>query len=145
LVLRLAERETQLTVRELADREGLPETTVAKVISRLRRAGVVTAERGRKGGYSLARPADALTLASVVGAFETRVFDSRFCQRMTPGDGSCTHAASCGLRPVWRGLTAVIGAFLSKITIADIIAGELPDTTAAAGGLPVLATVHMNS
>ena len=124
LVMSLAASGGQLNIRELAAREGLPEPTVAKVVARLRRAGVVTAERGRNGGYSLSCAPDRLTLASVVAAFEQRVYDPGFCSRMTPEGATCARSAECGLRPVWSGLTEVIGDFLSSITVADLVAGR---------------------
>jgi len=129
LVLRLAALGGQLTIRELAEFEGLPETTVAKVISKLRRADVVRAERGRNGGYSLTEPASEITIAQVVGAFETTVYGPDFCDRMTPGQGICANESSCGLRPVWHGLTEVIGDFLDSITVADVLhgTGRRPD------------------
>jgi Rrf2 family protein len=124
LVMRLAENGGQLTIRELAGGEGLPEPTVAKVIGRLRRAGVVSAARGRNGGYSLTLPAGEITVARVVEAFDDRVYDPGFCDRMSPGEEACAHSNACGLRPVWHGLTAVIGDFLAGITVADVIAGR---------------------
>ena len=126
LVMRLAESGSQLTIRELAENEALPEPTVAKVIGRLRRAGVVDSERGRNGGYSLTLSAAEITVARVVEAFDERVYDPGFCERMSPGDEACAHSTACGLRPVWRGLTAVIGDFLAGITVADVIAGGPP-------------------
>jgi Rrf2 family iron-sulfur cluster assembly transcriptional regulator len=123
LVTRLALESGQLTIRELAVSEQLPEPTVAKVIGRLRRSGVVRAERGRNGGYSLTTPAEEITIARVVEAFDERVYDLAFCDRMSPGDEACANTASCGLRPVWRGLTTVIGEFLAGITVADVVAG----------------------
>jgi len=126
LVMSLAASEGKLSIRELAGREGLPETTVAKIVARLRRAELVRAERGRNGGYSLARPADRLTVAAVVGAFEERVFDAGFCARMNPEGATCGRASGCGLRPVWRGLKAVIGDFLSQITVSDLVQGSEP-------------------
>jgi len=134
LIMRLASVGGQLNIRELADFEGLPETTVAKVISKLRRADLVRAERGRNGGYSLTQPATEITIRRVVGAFETNVYGPGFCDRMSPGHGSCTNESSCGLRPVWHGLTAVIGDFLDSITVADVIHG----TTQQPGSLPML-------
>ena len=121
LVIRLASEGGQHTIRELADSEQLPEPTVAKVIGRLRRSGVVRAERGRNGGYSLTTPAEEITIARVVEAFDERVYDPAFCDRMSPGDEACAHSSSCGLRPVWRGLTTVIGEFLASITVADVV------------------------
>jgi Rrf2 family protein len=127
----------QLTIRELAEREDLPDTTVAKIVGRLRRAGLVEAVRGRNGGYTLTRSADEISLSQVVSAFEAQVFSSDFCNTMSPGDGICAKSADCGLRPVWRGLRNVIGNFLDGITVADIVAGGKGSTNNL---LPVLAT-----
>ena len=124
LVAQLAARDDQVAIREMADHEGLPETTVAKVVARLRNAGLVTAERGRNGGYSLVLPAHEITLAAVVEAFGNGVYDGDFCARMSSG-GDCAHDRSCGLRPVWHGLGAVIGNFLAGMTVADLVRGDL--------------------
>jgi len=140
LVMSLAVSGDQLTIRELAEREDLPDTTVAKIVGRLRRAGLVDAERGRNGGYTLTRSADEISLAHVVNAFEAEVFSSDFCSTMSPGDGPCAKSAGCGLKPVWRGLRSVIGNFLDGITVADIVAGG---GRSAEGLLPVVAT-HKN-
>ena len=139
LVAGLAQNGGRLNIRELAEHEGLPETTVAKVIARLRRCGLVEAERGRNGGYSLVRPADTITLAQVVEAFGNHVYDGDFCGRMNP-DGDCNHDRSCGLRPVWRGLGAVIGEFLDGFTVADIVDGRSPTggPPPKPGSLPVI-------
>ncbi len=123
LVMSLAVSGAQLTIRELAEREDLPDTTVAKIVGQLRRAGLVEAVRGRNGGYTLTRPADEISLGTVVSAFEAEVFSSDFCQTMSPGSRPCIKSAGCGLKPVWRGLRSVIGNFLDGITVADIVAG----------------------
>jgi Rrf2 family protein len=130
LVMSLAASGGQLAIRELALREGLPEPTVAKVVSRLRRAGLVAAARGRKGGYTLARPAASLSLASVVEAVAGRTPERGFCVRMTPSGGACVHARGCVLRPVWRSLETVIGSFLGRITVADVVDGRAADAGA---------------
>lgn len=124
----LAVSGEQLTIRELAEREDLPDTTVAKIVGRLRRAGLVEAVRGRNGGYTLTRSAHEISLSDVVGAFEAQVFSSDFCTTMSPGDGICAKSSDCGLRPVWRGLRNVIGNFLDGITVADIVSGGNPVT-----------------
>ena len=126
LVMSLAVDGGQLSIRELADREGLPEPTVAKVIARLRKAGVVDAERGRNGGYQLSASPEDLTLARVVEAFDETMFDSEFCDRMTPGSGPCARADRCTLRPVWRSLSDVVASFLDGITVADVLRRSEP-------------------
>lgn len=131
LVMSLARDGGRLNIRELAALEQLPETTVAKVVGRLRLAGIVEAERGRNGGYSLTRVSDQITLARVVEAFGHRLYDGAFCERMSP-DGDCAHTGSCRLQPVWSGLGAVIGNFLAGITVADVIRGDAPPAGFAA-------------
>ena len=121
LVVDLAVHGGQLSIRELAECEGLPETTVAKVVARLREAGVVHATRGRNGGYVLAASPEETTLATVLAAFDDEVYDISFCERMAPEGQCCVHSDGCGLRPVWRSLTHLIGNFLSGITVADVV------------------------
>ena len=125
LVTSIARSGGQLNIRELAEHEGLPEATIAKVVARLRRAGLLAAERGRNGGYSLTRAAETITLSQVVGAFGNKIYDADFCGRMNSGE-SCAHEASCGLRPVWNGLGEVIGNFLDGYTVDDVVRSSSP-------------------
>ena len=139
LVTSIARSGGQLNIRELAEQEGIPEATIAKVVARLREAGLLAAERGRNGGYSLTRTADTITLAQVVGAFGNEIYDAGFCGRMNSGE-SCAHDASCGLRPVWNGLGEVIGNFLDGYTVGDIVRSTRPPRAGGPKGhlLPVV-------
>ncbi len=125
LVTSIARSGGQLNIRELAEQEGIAEATIAKVVAPLRIAGLLAAERGRNGGYSLTRAADTITLAEVVGAFGNEIYDAGFCGRMNAGE-SCAHDTSCGLRPVWNGLGEVIGNFLDGYTVGDIVRSTRP-------------------
>jgi Rrf2 family protein len=120
LVASIARSGGQLNIRELSEQERIPEATIAKVVARLRKAGLLAAERGRNGGYSLTRAADTITLAQVVGAFGNEIYDADFCGRMNSGE-RCAHETSCGLRPVWNGLGEVIGNFLEGFTVDDVV------------------------
>lgn len=140
LVLRLAADGGQVTIRELAERERIPEATVAKVIARLRAAELVRASRGRNGGYALAEPPSSITVARIVEAFDERLYDPGFCRRMAPGQAICSRAPGCGLRTVWRGLTVLVGDFLAGITVADVLAGGL---VGGRGSLPLAAGQRM--
>jgi len=115
LVMSLAVSGEQLTIRELAEREGLPDTTVAKIVGRLREAGLVEAVRGRNGGYTLTRSAEEISLSDVVSAFEAQVFSSDFCHTMSPGDGICARSSVWVVRssraPGWRP-PAVMGSMM---------------------------------
>src|SRR5687767_9812008 len=55
---------------ELAAATGMPASMVAKTLKHLARQGLLDSTRGARGGYRLARPAKAISLADVVMAFE---------------------------------------------------------------------------
>src|SRR5690348_16692723 len=68
-----AHPERQTNAATLAEETRLPRTTVAKLLKALAHGGLVTASRGAAGGYRLARPAAAISLAAVVGAIHDAI------------------------------------------------------------------------
>src|SRR4051794_12186824 len=62
--------ETPISLKALAEAEGLPLAYLEQVVARLKRAGLVESARGAHGGYWLARPAEQITMDEVVQALE---------------------------------------------------------------------------
>ena len=60
----------QASVTRLAERLGVSEHHLAKVMQRLSKVGLVRSRRGPKGGFSLGRPADEILLMEVFEAIE---------------------------------------------------------------------------
>jgi Rrf2 family cysteine metabolism transcriptional repressor len=58
--------ESPVPIAELARRRQIPVQFLEQLFSTLRRAGIVRSQRGVKGGYLLARPADEMTVLEVV-------------------------------------------------------------------------------
>ncbi len=56
--------------RDVADRSQIPQPTVSKVLKQLARAGLVVSERGKHGGYRLARAAGTISVADIIDAVE---------------------------------------------------------------------------
>jgi Rrf2 family protein len=107
--------------RDLAKRVGLPGHYLAKVLATLARSGLLTASRGVKGGYRLARRADRIRLMEVVLPFEG--------QRARPGcllrpDRPCRDSGACSAHPAWGAMKKAFTRFLEKTTVADIQGGE---------------------
>ncbi len=122
LVLRMAREGGQLTVTRLAELENLPEPTVAKVLLQLRRGGIVRAERGRNGGYSLADEPRRLSVAQVLGALGEPLFAGRFCQSEVAC--ACPNNAECSLRSVWSHIDTMIGKVLEGTSLQDLLGSE---------------------
>lgn len=118
----------QLTIPEIAEIEGLSAPYVTKLLSVLRRAGLVTAERGRTGGFTITRPLDQISLYEVLVALGGPLIDPRHCQRHSGQLDECVHIQNCSVHDVLGGLAGYIQEFLSDTTLQDLAFG-LPSGT----------------
>lgn len=112
-----------LPARELAVAERLSHDYVEQILLRLRRAGVVRAVRGARGGYELARSPDVITVRDVLEASEHMTFEVN-CDFHPVDAERCSPDTSCSIRPVWRALHRRINAMLDAITLADLMQDE---------------------
>jgi Rrf2 family protein len=113
-----------LTIAELARLEGISTANVAKLMRLLRRSGFVTSTRGQAGGYTLARPADAVSVGEVLGALGGRFYDTTFCERHAGVESLCTHAGDCSIRPVLMQLQDTVDQVLGRLTLKSLLCSE---------------------
>lgn len=69
----------EASAKDLAELQGVPVEYVAKLFTRLSRAGIVAATEGVRGGFRLARPAASISVLDIVNAIdgEKALFDCR--------------------------------------------------------------------
>ncbi len=128
-LLTLASKTDAAPVRaeDLARSQELPVKFVENILVELRRAGIVTSQRGGGGGYRLARPASAITPADVIRALDGPLADVRGLRpEAATYEGSAEH-----LRDVWVAARASLRAVLEGVTLADVVAGTLPPEVVA--------------
>ncbi|MGZ5336614.1 MAG: RrF2 family transcriptional regulator [Solirubrobacterales bacterium] len=102
--------EGPVPISQVAERRGMPVQFLEQLFSTLRRGGLLTSQRGAKGGYQLARPADQITVLEVVQALDGTIGEE---------------AKEAG--GIWaEGVEALRGIF-RETTIADIAARQAED------------------
>jgi Rrf2 family protein len=112
-----------VTAERLAQAQGIPPKFLESILLQLRRAGIVTAQRGPDGGYRMARPAEEVSLAEVI-----RVIDGPLANvRGQRPEDLGYHGAAAALQEVWIALRASEREILELVTIADVVSGDLPD------------------
>ncbi|HZS83033.1 MAG TPA: SUF system Fe-S cluster assembly regulator [Stellaceae bacterium] len=111
--------ERQITAGVLATETRLPQATVAKVLKSLAHAGIVTALRGAAGGYRLARPPAAVSVAEVVAAIDGAIGMTQCSNHDTLAAG-CEREAFCPTRPHWQRINLAIGAALASVSLAEM-------------------------
>jgi Rrf2 family protein len=129
LSLALHDGEGQPTsVRDIAERTGLPQPYLEQILLALKGAGLVRSKRGVGGGYVLARSPSELTLGQIVSAVEGPIQAGDFGEPHQ--NGACDHEGQCVLLAVWSDVGEYMRRHLDSFTLADMV-------ERARGGVPV--------
>jgi FeS assembly SUF system regulator len=105
------------TASEAAIATRLPAPTVAKVLARLCREGLLTSIRGVKGGYQLARPAAEISVGAIVNALDGPI---ALTQCIKLGPGRCEVEAVCPSRVGLHRINVAVHKALDDVSLADI-------------------------
>jgi len=103
--------------RDLADELDLPLPTVSKILKTLARAGLLASHRGARGGYTLTRDPEKISVAEVIGALEGPVALTR-CSQESEG---CPREGLCGVSANWQIISDAVRGALHSITLAEMI------------------------
>jgi Rrf2 family protein len=118
----LAASDTPLTSESLALSQGLPAKFLESILNDMRRAGLLTSQRGPDGGYRLAQPATQITVADIIRPLDGPLAEIR---GLRPEAANYEGAAE-NLQAVWVAVRASLRSVLDAVTIASIVSGELP-------------------
>ena len=112
-----------LTLNQIAEREGVSQANAGKLMWLLNKAGFVSAMRGIKGGYTLARPSSEIYLNEVIKILDADEINNH-CEGYKGILDMCIHKGDCGIRPVIVGLHQIVNEALSNITLAQLVGEE---------------------
>jgi Rrf2 family protein len=94
-----AETSGPTSVRDIAERTGLPQPYLEQILLALKGAGLVRSKRGVGGGYVLAKLATDIRLSDIISAVDGPITLGDFGQPHQ--DGSCDHEGQCVLLAIW--------------------------------------------
>lgn len=115
-LMHLAQQEGSSSTREIAAGYGLPQDLLAKILQKLTREGLVVSHQGTKGGYRLARPADAINVVQVIEGVEGTL---SLTQCFTDV-GACDQIDTCNIKSPLQRLNDHVLQTLSRVTIASM-------------------------
>lgn len=107
----------RLNATSLAEETGLPLPTVQKLVSRLSAAGLIESARGTGGGFRLARPAAAISLADIVEAIEGPI---AMTSCVDSGSHDCCIEESCRVKPHWNAVNGAVKGALAGVSLASL-------------------------
>ncbi len=111
-----------LTIPEISDIEGIPEHTVAKVLRVLRINGYLKSERGKQGGYTLAKAPNEIVISNVITSLGGKLFDDDYCiAHSQKKDLICTSSVECSVRSLWKAIQNSIDKVAESLTLENLI------------------------
>lgn len=117
-ILSLLAAENRLfSAKELEKYTGVSSKYLEKVLKILLSVGAVTSSRGATGGYTLAKPAEEISMGEVVRALEEDNMEIIGCVKRT---GCC-----CPSSALWKKLFDGINDILDGVTLSDVAQGKV--------------------
>lgn len=124
-----------LRVSELAKAEDLPVKFLEQVMQQLREAGYVEAERGKHGGYRLAREPGKISIGQIVRLIDGPLAPIGCVSQSAYEPCNCPDEAHCGLRMLMLDVRNAIANILDRYTLADVV--EVTTRKLVRDGLPL--------
>ena len=115
-----AEGDGPTSVRDIAERTGLPQPYLEQILLALKGAGLVRSKRGVGGGYVLARPPRQIALSEIVSAVDGPIAAGDFGEPHQ--NGACDHEGQCVLLAIWADVGDRMRRLLEESTLADVAA-----------------------
>ncbi len=132
LLSTLARAPRTWSAAELAEATHVTSPMVSKILKLLARAGILTSQRGAKGGYRLARGPEKITVVEMITALEGPI---AITECVDPA-GNCEQQCWCHVHPSWQRINDALRSTLERITLAQMAQPLvcLPQKAAAALG-----------
>jgi len=127
-----AESDRPVKGETIATSQAIPQKFLENILSDMRQAGLVKSQRGVDGGYRLAKPPEAITVADVIRAVEGPLASVR---GEAPEDVAYGGAAE-PLQDVWIAVRASLRSVIENVTLADLASGHVPAEVARLAGDP---------
>ncbi len=105
-----------ISVVDIASRQGISASYLEQIFSKLKRAALLSSERGPGGGYRLTRSLEEINLSNIIEAVGDGV-DATRCH----GAADCQDGGKCLTHDLWAELSQEINGFMRNITLAKLV------------------------
>jgi Rrf2 family protein len=123
LYLAQLEPNKRAATSQIAEDQHIPPSFLAKIISQLSIAGLIHTSRGARGGVSLARTAEEVSVLEVVEAIDGPIS----LNECTEDPSACSFGEDCPLRPLWCDTQSELIKRLRKTSFAEFVTKPEPE------------------
>jgi len=112
--------ERRAATSQIAEVEQIPPSFLAKIVSQLSVAGLLQTSRGARGGVSLAKPPEQISLLEVVEAIDGPIL----LNECVLNSNACIFGEDCPLRPTWCTAQADLVKHLKATNFNSVLNGK---------------------
>ncbi len=113
--------EEAVALSQIAERQGISMNYLEQLIAKLKKAGIVNSTRGAQGGYTLAAPAEEISVGDILRALEGDLNPVE-CSIVGNADSVCSNADSCVTKYVWKRISDSINEAVDGIKLSELVA-----------------------
>ena len=111
-----------MSAQAIAAEQAMPRKFLEAVLADLRRAGIVRAQRGAEGGYTLAQPPRDVTVGAILRAVDGPLAGVR---GLRPEETTYQGAAA-NLPDLWVAVRAAVRDVVDEVSLAELVSGQMP-------------------
>lgn len=121
-LLYIASSDHEPNSGEISEACGVSRNLLINILQRLRKSGLINTDRGVKGGYSLLRSPDEISIMDVLTVME----ETMNLNRCLEPDHKCSRNATktCAVRNYFGNLQTQLHESLSRMTLQRLIDGD---------------------
>lgn len=120
MVMKLENSDSSMTsAREVSDRYQLPFEITAKTLQRMRDTGIIQSEQGARGGYTLKKKPEELSLGEFLELMEGPQSVVGCTNPATANNCACEYQVHCDMQDMMKGLNNRVRTFLSSIRLSE--------------------------
>jgi len=109
--------QARVNAAQLSEETGVPLPTAQKLVSKLSTAGLLRSVRGSGGGFKLARPAAAISLADIIEAVEGPI---ALTACVDEARHDCGLEGACKVQPHWGAVNSAVRGALANVSLTSL-------------------------
>ena len=110
-----SEHGSSVSAPDIAERQHISQKYLEQILTHLKQAGLIRAQKGLKGGYALSRPADDIRLSDVLNALDTGILAEQDASGEAYGLRGAVNAC------LWQKLNRGLTEFAESKTLSEFV------------------------
>lgn len=107
---------TSVSAPDIAERQNISGKYLEQILTNLKQAGLIRAQKGMRGGYTLSHPAEKIKLSEVLNALDTSILEE-----MSPAGGNDSSLRVAVNACLWGKLNRLMTEFAESKTLAEFV------------------------